>query len=108
MDANQVDQLLMIYSSKLPIECIGIIREKLLYMDYSVASIKLSQLKDPTLALVLSAVLGMLGIDRFYIGHPGLGIGKLFTCGGLYVWWIIDIFLISDATKRKNLEILIT
>ena len=40
------------------------------------------------------------------IGDVGLGVGKLLTCGGAYIWWLIDIFMISDATKRKNLEIL--
>lgn len=60
------------------------------------------QLKDPTIALVLSILAGYLGIDRFYLGNVGLGIGKLLTCGGLYIWWIIDMFLIMGATKQRN------
>jgi len=74
-------------------------------MDYDVASIIITQFKDPTMALILSVLVGSLGIDRFYIGDVGLGIGKLLTCGGAYIWWLIDIFMITDATKRKNLEL---
>ena len=34
------------------------------------------QRKTPTTALIFSLFLGGLGIDRFYIGNVGLGIGK--------------------------------
>lgn len=106
MDANQVNQLLSLYGNRLPFESIEMVKNKLLKMDYNVASIQMTQFKDPTMALILSAIVGSLGVDRFYIGDVGLGVGKLLTCGGAYVWWIIDIFMISDATKRKNLEML--
>lgn len=60
--------------------------------------------KDPTVSLILSIFLGTLGVDRFYIGKIGAGVGKLLTCGGLGVWWLIDIFCIQDATKDVNYE----
>ena len=63
---------------------------------------------NPILSIVLSVVLGGYGIDRFLIGDIGIGIGKLLTGGGCGVWWLIDIFLIMDATKRKNFEKFIT
>ena len=63
-----------------------------------------SQMKDPLLSILLSIFIGTLGVDRFYIGDVGLGIGKLLTGGGCGIWWLIDIFLIVDATKQKNLE----
>ncbi|MDE0377402.1 MAG: TM2 domain-containing protein [bacterium] len=56
--------------------------------------------KSPTTALLLSIFLGGLGVDRFYLGHVGLGLGKLFTGGGLGVWWLIDIFLIQEAARK--------
>jgi len=106
MDINQANQLLALYGSRLPIESMETVKNKLLGMDHSVASIRMAQLKDPTMALILSVVVGSLGVDRFYIGDVGLGVGKLLTCGGAYIWWIIDIFMIQDATKRKNMEAL--
>jgi len=54
--------------------------------------------KDFTTALLLSIFLGSLGVDRFYTGHIGLGIGKLLTAGGCGIWSIIDIILF--ATRK--------
>jgi TM2 domain-containing membrane protein YozV len=72
--------------------------------DATTAQIIFSQLKDPTIALVLSIVVGAYGVDRFYIGDIGLGVGKVLTCGGALIWYLIDIFMIQDATRRKNFE----
>ena len=58
--------------------------------------------KNPTTALILSLFLGGLGVDRFYIGDTGLGVGKLLTCGGVGIWTIIDWFLIMKATRENN------
>ena len=48
-------------------------------------------------ALLLSILIGSLGVDRFYMGYVGLGILKLLTFGGFGIWWLIDLILI--ATK---------
>jgi TM2 domain-containing membrane protein YozV len=50
------------------------------------------------LALVMSVIFGQLGVDRFIMGHIGLGILKLITLGGCGIWWLIDLILI--ATKN--------
>jgi TM2 domain-containing membrane protein YozV len=66
--------------------------------------IQMLELKDPTIALVISLFGGTLGIDRFFIGDVGLGIGKLLTCGGFGIWAIVDWFLIMSATKDQNIR----
>lgn len=104
MEIGEANQLLALYGNRLPIESMEMIRKKLVEMDYSIASIRMAQFKDPTMAIILSVLVGSLGVDRFYIGDVGLGVGKLLTCGGAYIWWLIDIFMIQDATKRKNME----
>ena len=56
--------------------------------------------KSWTTALILSVLLGGLGVDRFYLGYTGLGLAKLFTLGGCGVWTIIDI--VQIATRKMN------
>ncbi len=62
--------------------------------------------KDPRTALAISIIGGSLGVDRFYIGDIGLGIAKLLTLGGLFIWTIIDWFLIMDAARLNNSELM--
>ena len=61
-----------------------------------------SRRKNPTTALILSLFLGTFGIDRLYIGDIAAGIVKMLTLGGLWIWAIIDWFLIMNATRRHN------
>ncbi len=54
--------------------------------------------------LIISLLGGTLGIDRFFLGQIGLGVGKLLTCGGCGIWSIVDLFLIMDATRQSNAQ----
>lgn len=83
------------------------IREKLLNLDENKwLTVQSLPFKDPTTSLIVSILAGTLGIDRFMIGDTGMGVGKLLTCGGFGIWAIIDWFMIQDATKEKNMQVL--
>ena len=62
------------------------------------------EFKDPIIVLIVSFLVGTLGIDRFMIGSIGIGLGKLLTFGGFGVWAVVDWFFIQKATKRSNLQ----
>ena len=53
------------------------------------------------ITLLLAIFLGWFGLDRFYIGRYKAGWLKLFTLGGLGIWWLLDIILIG-AEFRKD------
>jgi TM2 domain-containing membrane protein YozV len=81
------------------------IREQLLNLDESKwVMVQSIPLKETQTALLLSIFLGNYGVDRFYIGQTGMGVGKLLTCGGLGIWTIIDWFQIQTATRIANFE----
>ena len=58
--------------------------------------------KEYVVALLLSIFLGTLGVDRFYTGQIGLGIGKLLTAGGCGVWWLIDAILYATRAVTDS------
>ncbi|MBN1376802.1 TM2 domain-containing protein [Candidatus Woesearchaeota archaeon] len=56
------------------------------------------------LTLVMSILFGQLGVDRFIMGHIGLGILKLITLGGCGIWWLVDLILIATKHEFENIE----
>jgi hypothetical protein len=58
--------------------------------------------KDWLVALLLSIFVGEFGVDRFYLGHIGLGVLKLLTGGGCGIWWLIDVILIATNSLKDG------
>ncbi|MGT2753352.1 TM2 domain-containing protein [Streptococcus ovis] len=100
------DAYLAANASNLPAAAVPMIRQRLENLtDSQQAYIFSAEMKNPTIALIFSIFLGYLGVDRFYIGHIGLGVCKLlFSWATLGIWPLVDWFLIMGATKKANLE----
>src|SRR3546814_4108305 len=78
MDAQRVDMFIMSNAKYFESYQLNAIRDRLIAMDDSKwVMISTLQLKDPTTSLIVSILVGTLGVDRFIIGDTGLGIGKL-------------------------------
>ena len=100
------DSFLSANTANFPSEQLPSLRQRLSQLDDSQANqvIAAANVKNPTTALILSIFLGTLGVDRFYIGHIGLGVAKLLLAWLTFgIWTIVDWFLIINATKKANL-----
>lgn len=105
MEKSKIDMFINANADKFPAEALSAMHSQLEQADDSkFIAIQSGGYKSPVTLLIVSIFLGGLGIDRFMLGKIGLGIGKLLTCGGLYIWWLVDLFLIMKATRKQNLD----
>jgi TM2 domain-containing membrane protein YozV len=58
--------------------------------------------KSYVAASLLSWFFGSLAIDRFYLGHVGIGIAKILTLGGLGVWTLVDQILVTFGKMHQS------
>ena len=72
MDAQSIDQLMMLNGNKLPMEALQEVRNMLEGMDAQTARIRFTVMKDPLIALILSIFAGTLGAET---GGVPLGAG---------------------------------
>lgn len=103
MSSNAVNAYLMSVSTKLPAHAVPMLRDRLEFLpEDRLMNLYAVELRDPMIVLLISIFL--CGVDRIFIGQLGLGLLKLFTAGACGIWWLIDLFLITDATKQYNLN----
>lgn len=68
MDANVVNQFLVANAKYFPEEQVPFLKQKLLdASDDKLTLVQCTEFKDPTTILIISILLGGLGIDRFMI-----------------------------------------
>lgn len=109
MDKSKVDMYLMTNAKYFETTAIPMIKTKLDNMsDESFMMLQTIELKEPSIILIVSILLGTFGIDRFLIGDIGMGVLKLLTAGLCGILTVIDWFLIMKRTKEKNLEKILT
>jgi hypothetical protein len=56
--------------------------------------------KSRGVTLALAILLGPFGGHRFYVDKTGTGLIMALTLGGLGLWWIYDLVLVSSGSFR--------
>lgn len=105
MEQSKIDMFVSSNMNKFNPGQMSEIRTKLSSMDDSKMNAILSlEFRDCTTMLIISILLGYLGIDSFMIGKIGMGVLKLLTWGCCGILWIIDIINIKKNTQDFNFQ----
>jgi len=116
MEKQQIDMWVMSNNDKLLPEQMSQIRSKLEQIsEDKLATISFTELnsliklKSPTTMLIISILLGNIGVDRFMLGHKRMGILKLLTLGCIGILTIIRILnrTVSEIREIGTLELLL-
>lgn len=103
MDRQKLEYYLMSNAKYFPQERLGFLRQRLEQMDEDrFFMLSAMELRDPTMMLVVSILVGGLGVDRFLLGDTGIGVLKLLTGGCCGVLTIVDWFLVQGKTREYN------
>lgn len=122
MDANIA---LMMISDKIPSQSLPLVQEKLKNSsEDKINNIATLNFKSHIVGLILGFFLGIFGADRFYKSDIKLGLLKLLTwiigvitiwifIGSfilfvLWIWCIVDYFLVWKGIKKDNLKKILT
>jgi len=106
MNAEKINQFMILHGDKFSEEDLFAIKERLEQIDDGKFSLIVAQeYSKPNTLFWASFFVGWLGIDRLMLGQIGLGLAKLFFCWlTLFIWWLIDLFLIKKAARTVNFE----
>ncbi|EHJ4656242.1 TM2 domain-containing protein, partial [Campylobacter coli] len=94
---KQDKTILLIFKDKIPEERLFILEEELKKSQKDLSALYAISLKNPLVGLVLSIIVGLFGVDRFYKGDILLACIKLaFFIIPLFATFAILIALLND------------
>ena len=62
-------------------------------------------LKDLGVAYILLVFFAYIGVHKFYLGRPGMGVLYIFTLGLFGIGTLYDIFTLSSQTRAANAKL---
>lgn len=105
MEQSKIDMFMMVNQDKFPLNQRDFIIEKLRALpEEKLMALSSLKFKEPSTMFLVSFLTGW---DRFFLDDVGLGILKVLTCYGLYIWWIVDLFSVKDRTMDYNFKQLV-
>jgi len=105
MTNDKVMYFMAAYGKYFPSNQMMFLRDRIQNLDDNqLMMISALEFHDPTVLLIISVLIGTLGIDRFLIGDVGMGVLKLLTGGLCGILTVVDWFLIMNLCREKNMQ----
>lgn len=106
MEKSKIDMFIGLNAENFHTHDLMMIKEKLEKMeDEKFILIQATQFQKPTTIFLISF---FLGIERFWLDDVLLGIIKLLTFYGFFIWWLVDLISAKDRTKKYNYKKFLT
>ena len=102
MEKSKVDMFIGMNGENFNPQDLMMIKEKLEKMeDDKFFMVQGAEFQKPS-TIFLIAVL--LGFERFWLDDVALGIVKIVTCYGCFIWWLVDIISAKERAKKYNFK----
>lgn len=103
MTQDRIEIFIMANEGLFPPEKIDFLRQRLADADEDrFARTAAFDFKNPTVMLIISVLLGGLGVDRFLLGEKKMGVLKLLTLGVCGILTVADWFSVRRKTRELN------
>jgi hypothetical protein len=102
MEKAKIDMFIGMNSENFEPQDLMAIRDKLEKIDDGkFLVIQCAEFQKPSTIFLIALLLGW---ERFWLDDVALGILKIVTCYGCFIWWIVDIFSAKERAKKYNFK----
>ena len=102
MEKSKIDMFLSMNAENFEPQDLMVIRDKLEKIDDAkFLIVQGTQFQKPETIFLIAILLGW---ERFWLDDVALGVVKLLTCYGCFIWWIVDIFSAKERAKKYNFK----
>jgi hypothetical protein len=102
MEKAKIDMFIGMNSENFEPQDLMAIRDKLEKIDDGkFLVIQGAEFQKPSTIFLIALLLGW---ERFWLDDVALGILKIVTCYGCFIWWIVDIFSAKERAKKYNFK----
>ncbi len=100
MEKSKVDLFLAMNADNFHPQDLMIVKDRLESIpDDKAFIVQTISFQKPDFILIIAIVLGW---ERFWLNDVVLGIIKIITCYGCFLWWLIDIFSAKSRARTYN------
>ena len=102
MEKSKVDMFVGMNVENFNPQDLMMIKEKLEKMeDDKFFMVQGAEFQKPSTIFLIAILLGW---ERFWLDDVALGIVKIVTCYGCFIWWLVDIISAKERAKKYNFK----